>query len=358
VPQQQSATVVPVGGLSYVWDDAPLTAVASWLYREAGVGLVWPGTLDAVRVSGGIVAANVEDYMAALGRRVGARPCLYGSTWALDVTGEGAETRVRIPARPLLESETAALAAQYGVSVQRVGAGWIVSGKQLDVREACEALGSAVTMSYVVEVLVLSLGQGEDSEAWIRQEFGGSLGLTLTDAGIGQVRAVSLDVVGQCYRDATGEDVVYRPTLAALLGQESRYTAVRTIPVAKTAVSDAGTVTVTGYDEVQVGTTISVTVLQDTVDGVLVKLDWQRGELVGESGDYPTSDTYGLQGVYLLPVNIGVALSQVESSSNSRSRYLVGFARKSRRDRYLLALRVTRGDVLVDRSGEPVSGDR
>jgi len=270
--------------------DASLADLGAWL-GERGLGLVFAESLGEVRITGDFVEVPVSEVVYWLGRRVGQEVARVGQTvW---IGAVEAEDRATYVSRWEGDPETAvplvsAVLSEKGRCVVGEGVVVVVDSRRVidrvvSVVQEIRAAGHPV---WVVQLAYLRFGGQSSRSVGVEVSASGTVAASLLE-GADVVRDVTLSGVVRAAESREGSAVVSCPAMVLLEGVEGAWSDGMRVPVAQKTVSDAGTVSVTGYEVIEVGTSFKLRVYGVGGGRGRVSIVARVGQLGGYVADYP-----------------------------------------------------------------------
>jgi hypothetical protein len=163
------------------------------------------------------------------------------------------------------------------------------------VRSVLDALNAAGRDVWVVQLAFLRWANSEGIGGGVDLSATGSVAVALADGGTGGVgHDVTLSGLVSAYQRDESRTVEALPCFVLADGQEGTWSDGEVVSVPRKSVSESGTVTVVGYDQINVGADYRVTVFGLTSSRAELLLSLRVGSVVGFVGDYPSM----VEGVY------------------------------------------------------------
>ncbi len=239
--------------------------------RQAGVSVVASSKFDAMTVDVELVAVPVSEALQAIARRVGGQVARVGSVFYLgELRPEDRGILVRACSRlsrDELVTWCAALVSEAGRSAVTAD-GVMVLADRVEVLErvsrALDDLEAAPAESWVCQLYIVGISEAKALQFGLDVVPTAQLSASsLSSSGAAAVnswRALFSAKGALTWTSSdSGVSLVAEPTFVLVDGLKGNYHRGVTIPVAKKTVSPEGTVSVSGYDQVETGFTAAVT---------------------------------------------------------------------------------------------------
>lgn len=298
--------------------DMPLVQFLRWVADEGGVSVVADLSLDNKPVSVEVDDVPVSQVLSATARRLGVSLTRTGSVFYLGTVQ--AQDR-GILARKVGRLDSDQLTDAIGVLLTNNGKvtvmpdGLVLVGDSLEVLERVndmlDSIERAPLDSWVVQMLVFSITESASRD----------LGLDLTptlelSAALSNVEDVmtgvdvtaAVDGLLRASQSIDGATVEARPLFLLVDGTTSRHTNAESIPIPQRAITESGAVATTGFETVEVGFIVQVTIREVGNSRAMLDVSVDHKEVVGfvESAPISRGQTFETKamiqsgGVYLL----------------------------------------------------------
>ena len=305
----------------------PLSAVLRILADEYGVSVIVEEGLDERPVTMDLDQVPVSAVMESLGRRYGADAVQRAGLWYLGQVDQRDRalmvTRLgRYSVEQGLDLVKVMLSESGDVVVTPSGTAIIADqpGVLRQVSDALEELSAVRVPTWVVQLYLVSLDVGKT------REFGFDVDQALSVSGQFHRGSFSSDHQGllsgslsallRLGREQSAAHIETRPLLVLRSGERSQIRQGLDIPVPRRSVSDQGTVTVVGYDMIETGLALDVSLAEIDEKQASIRIHVSSSDVVALVGDeVPQVSTAQLH-TSLDVVSGGVYLAgQVERSS-------------------------------------------
>lgn len=294
----------------------PLRVLLQRLAADHGISVVVEERYDESPITVAVQDVPVDDLLAALARRIGCTVSRVGETYYLGailpqdravmvrrVTGMDAMT-----AKEVLGVYT----SEYG-RLAITPQGVAVAGDRMEVISRMSAMLDQVEAvrvdSWMVQLYVFSMSENYTRDLGIEGATTIDLAGTLTSAGAASgLASAALKALVRASFQSDSIRLATSPLFVLVEGQTAELDDGQTIPIPKRAVSDQGTVTTTGYELIQTGLTVKVSV-RPAADGLgLLTLDYSSNQISRYVESAPVTDGVAIRttsqvepdGVYLL----------------------------------------------------------
>jgi type II secretory pathway component GspD/PulD (secretin) len=256
--------------------DMPLNSFLRWISDEAQVSVICETSLDTMPVTLDVVGQGVSDILGAVARRLGVQVTRTGHLFFIgSLRPEDRGVLVRTVKR--LNGEELQLAVQNLLSENGRAScytdGLVVVGDTVQVlqkvNELLDGIDSAPCNSWVVQLFVINYSNSLDSSFGIDTNMEAELAAVLSKTSASAINSsASLNGLFSAVIKAEKENktvsMIAKPLFVLVDGGQAQFNCGEKIPVAKRAVSDAGTTTTSGFDYIQTGLTFSVMIREST----------------------------------------------------------------------------------------------
>lgn len=297
----------------------PMVAFLRYVAQEAGVTIVCAEDLDKRNVSLEIKGESCESVLGLLGRRVGADVVRSGDVFYLgQLRTEDRALLIRV-VRGLDKDQ---IAGALGVFLSETGRmqvqpdGLVILGDKasviLRVSELLDRLESVGHPCWVVQYYLISITDSAGVDVGLDTTQAASIAVTIANASsaIGMTTKVdaAFQAVLRATRDVQGVEMAASPLFLMLDGGKAMVQSGQDIPIAQRTVSDAGTVTTTGYTSIKVGLGVSAEIREMSERSIQICTLVDMSELAGYVGEAPITRANRFEsravleagGVYLL----------------------------------------------------------
>lgn len=181
--------------------------------------------------------------------------------------------------------------------------------------------GWQVVVRYVVVSEGLRREAGVDVAVAGRADasIGGSVGASSVEDGVSLGGRLTASLIATALERQRGARLLREGTLFVLEGRDARFSSGQVVPVPRRTVSDQGTVTVTGYDNVETGFILAVAARRAS-DGVLLDLKPEVSTIIGYVEGAPIRSRSQVESTLVVPDGGSVVLTGFESSDVSDER--------------------------------------
>jgi len=291
------------------------------LSAQYGASVAWSEGVDKRLVSAEFQSVPLEDVFSSLARRFECEVTRVGNMWYVG-TLKAADRAFFVRKMRRLDADGLVRAAQVVMSeagrIQSFPDGLVVCSDRVEVLQRVsgvfDAVESARSDAWVCQLYLVSLSKTATKDLGVDTTALLDLSYTLAKASLtrsprnGLHLASSLDLV--LHATATRSDVslVARPLFVLGDGESGAFTSGTKVPIPRKTVSDQGTVTTSGYDYVQSGTTAKVKLREYGQDSVRLEVNVTLGSITGyvqeapiqQNDDFNTVAVLSSDGVYLL----------------------------------------------------------
>jgi type II secretory pathway component GspD/PulD (secretin) len=302
--------------LSVVADSMRVGDFARLVATEAEVSVVVEESLDDRTVSIEIRDEPIDVVIGYVARRLGVEMSRAGNLYFLGAVkpeDKGVLVRrvSRLPADQVKQA-IATLATEASNMVVDVDGLCVVSDRievLRRVHDMIDAINSAQNRTWVVQLYLVGLSQRAVDDLGVQFDPRLSLGATLSVPGsTGLTMEAALDAVLQYEQVRSDVDTVASPTFVLRDGVASRVFVGDRIPVPRRAISDQGTSTVQGFDQVEAGLSIECEVREAGTLEAILRLAIERSRIKGfvegspavGTENFETQAVVGRSGVYML----------------------------------------------------------
>lgn len=264
--------------------DMPLTEFLRWLSNETGISVVCAETIDTRPVTVDIVKQGVDGILSVVARRLGVQVTRTANVYYIgDLRIEDKGVLVRRVSRltgPEIIESIMTLLSENG-RVAGYDDGLVIVGDKVEilqrVAELIEGVENAPSDSWFVQVFLLSFHNDN------LLSFGVDLSL---DAAY-QKGLFSQDIIKDGFLSAAISasqeeklvSLISNPFFVMADGSTAFYVSGQNVPIPKKAVSDAGTITTTGYEYQQTGLQFKLSLRQVQQDKAFISLYFESSAI-------------------------------------------------------------------------------
>ena len=285
--------------------------------QRSGVSIVVEEAIDERIVSLDVRDQPVNDVLAAVSRRVGVQVSRTGDLYFVGSLRPEDKGVLVVPVgrldRESVLSAVGTLTSEHGRATCDVD-GLLVLGDRVEVLQRVSELvgriNAAAGTTWVVQLYVVGLSESAVDDLGVN--FAPAANVALAFASGGSVEATinlnaALDAIFSYEQSGGDLATLAAPTFLVRNGVEGHTFVGETVPVARRTTSSEGTVTTEGFDQIDVGLDIKVTV-RESGPGALLVAAVDRSRIAGyvEGAPRTTSEQFSSEafvksgGVYLL----------------------------------------------------------
>ena len=357
--------------LTFTCKDLPFSQFAQWFVRSTGFSLVGAESLDKVNLSLSFKNQSINSVLQIISRRYGVAVTRHGDIYYLGpITPSDRGLLVKKVSRLDSDQLKHAIAVQLSDIGRQITYpdGLVVVGDRVEVLDRVNKLltsiESAPTDVWVVQLYLISISDSASTDLGLDVTPSADLSLNFAVASRGILDdstkfIVELDSslrnILHASRTVSGVKMVAEPLFLLLDGETGKFSNGKNVPVPKKTVSNEGTVTTSGFDIVETGQQMAVSVRQVGKDSARVDVDINISDIVGYVEDAPITDTRSYKGVSV--ASSGGVYLVGSLSSDSRMSALQGafssyFQKQNRKDIIQIWLRCYRvaGSVNVKKT--------
>jgi hypothetical protein len=314
----QEKTTADAGGkrISVVSEAMTVGDFARLIATEADVSVVVEEALDPRLVSVDVRNETVDSVLGIVARRLGVEMSRSGSLYFLGaIKPEDKAVLVRRVTRLKADQIRQAIATVATESANTVvdDDGLCIVSDRIEVlrrvHEMIDAINAAATRTWVVQVYLVGLSRRAVDDLGIQLDPSLRVGAAVNLPGQSGISLeAALDAVLQYEQLRSDVLTLASPTFVVRDGVPSRVFVGDTIPVPRRAISDAGTSTVQGFDQVEAGLSVECEVREAGSAEAILRLAIERSRIKGTvegapikgSENFDTSAVVGRRGVYML----------------------------------------------------------
>ena len=277
----------------------PLEAFLREVSNQAGVSIVAEERLDKLPVTLDVIDQQVSDVLGMVGRRMGVQVSRTGSLYFLGTLRPEDKgvlvRRVRRLSEKEINDAVQVLLSEFG-RVRAYADGLVVVGDRVEVlqrvQELIDGIENAPAVSWVVQMHVVTITDSDLKELGLEVEPAAELAYTFSAASGGSVVGgvsdetaaklkAGLSGVLKVAREKGRSNVLAEPVFVLLDGGQAKYSKGQRVPIPKRVVSDQGTITTAGYDEVQTGFEMSINLREISADDARVTVEVKQSDISG-----------------------------------------------------------------------------
>jgi type II secretory pathway component GspD/PulD (secretin) len=262
----------------------PLTEFLRWLSNETGISVVCAESIDTRPVTVDIVKQGVDGILSVVARRLGVQVTRTANVYYIgDLRIEDKGVLVRRVSRltgPEIIESIMTLLSENG-RVAGYDDGLVIVGDKVEilqrVAELIEGVENAPSDSWFVQVFLLSFHNDNLL----------SYGIDLSLDATYQKGLFSQDIIKDGFLSAAISasqeeklvSLVSNPFFVMADGSTAMYVSGQNVPIPKKAVSDAGTITTTGYEYQQTGLQFKLSLRQVQQDKAFISLYFESSAI-------------------------------------------------------------------------------
>lgn len=317
--------------VSVLAEAQPFEQVISDVASQCGLSVVCPEGLGKVTVS--LEDADGERAIRELCRQVNAAVRLDGTMLVFQKGSSRGDTfgvwyRGQDEAAALVDVGHVVLGKD--ANIKAIGERVVVSGAREDVERMSQVLthlAAAASDTWMLDISVVSVSRNVRREAGLDWSVAGSLKAG-ADASAGRLfapgpvfgarAAASVGVLARCVEEGREAHALSNGSLLVVEGKKARFQQGESIPVPQRTVSPEGTVTVTGYNNVQTGFSLDVEAWRNG-GGVTLHLTPRLSGVNGYNGEQPIVSERSVDSTVTVRSGEWVVVSGLEEGAFSRS---------------------------------------
>lgn len=332
-----------------------LTDFAFWLSRKTGKGLVYSEDLDNKTITADLINCSLPDLMEFVSRRLGVSVRLQGSTYYL---GQLRDTDRSFYIRKVysypsdqIQGFISTVSGYSGRCYCSPDGVLVVSDNSAvitQVQSVIDSLEDLPVASWVVQFYVVQFHDDASFSAGFDGLSSGDLSLLLTKgAGLTfDYHDLGLKLSAVLAGRATGSAVLASPLFVLRDGKKATWSDGSEVPVPNKTVSDAGTVTTSGYSRIKTGLGLTVS-LRESVQGALIDFELTDSSITSYIEYAPVLTLTELSSCFsLVNSNYVLAGELLRRTDGSGVTQLFSFEKKKQRSRVLVFARGYRSDLL------------
>ena len=275
----------------------PLSLFTRILSDKFGVGMVYSETLADKTISGEFKNSDLQSLLNVIARQLQVDIVRVGNTFfigSLRPEDRGVYVRRVIGySASELTGIVQALLSQQGKCNVTSDSVVVVADHETVLRrvaEMVEYLDSVETGSWIVQLYFVSLRKDALIEAGLNTTSSGRISYNLSNSTI-NLDDFKLDGLFSFSMGSSYADVFASPMLLVLDGTSAKWQDGQRIPIPRKTVSDYGTVTTTGYDYVDTGFIVDLTVKQGRKGAANVNITVSLSDVKGYIEEAPITAT-------------------------------------------------------------------
>ncbi len=289
--------------LTYRVESMPLAMFLRQLSADSGLSVVWSENLDDTTISLSVAAIPARDVLTVVARRLGVQMAYYGNLYylgSLQKTDRASYvTKVNRIKQKDIEELLKGLKSDIGnVTVLTDGTVLMMDNTEYIIKadRVLSSLQNIEVTSWFVQLYLAGYSNTEGKDVGLETTDDINLAASLVDGNFGA--DLTIDIMSQFKAELSRSNVsiVASPLLVLVDGSSSTVKNVETVPVPEYTTSSEGTVTVSGYEEIESGFVLTVDV-RDWGDGrANLSYDVNIGEITGYVDNYPIVTSNELAG--------------------------------------------------------------
>lgn len=271
-----SASSIPrLPSLSLSANRMPFSVFARVLSDTFNVGVVCSESLFDKRITAEFKETSLSDVLNVVSRQLDTELVKVGNTFyigKLRAADRGILVRkvLGFPNKDLLSACKGVLSDKGKVSV--VGAGIVaatdIGSVLVRISELLDYLSSCDSPVWIVQLAFLTINREILLEGGLKVSTSGTISYNVSDSEF-QLKDINIDGLINAAMSSSFADVHSCPMLLVREGSESVWKYGKRVPVPKKTISDAGTVSTTDFNYIDVGFEVKVKVLRSRAGGIL-----------------------------------------------------------------------------------------
>lgn len=311
----------------------PLTEFLWWLSNESGISVVCAKNIDSDPVTIDIVNQGVDGVLSVVARRLGVQVTRTNNVYylgPLSPEDRGVLVRrvSRLKGEQLVNSVTCLL-SEHG-RVTGYDDGLVIVGDKVEIlqriSELIEGIETAPSDSWVVQLFLFSFHNEKLLEYGVDLSLDANLSIGVL--GNADVKSGYLNAVLNATQDDKLVTLLSNPLFVLADGSQFSYVSGQNVPIAKKVVSDAGTVSTTGYDYQQTGLQFQVSLRQVQQSKASLHLIFESSTIVDYVESAPVTSTERFESSVNLRSGQTYLVGSIKSQQQSDR--VVGFFRQSK----------------------------
>jgi type II secretory pathway component GspD/PulD (secretin) len=302
--------------------DMPLTEFLRWLSNATGISVVCAESIDTRPVTVDIVQQGVDGILSVVARRLGVQVTRTATVYylgALSPEDRGILVRrvSRLSGQQLNESITTLL-SEHG-RVAGYDDGLVIVGDKVEilqrVSELIEGVENAPADSWFVQVYLLSFHDDELLHYGVDLSLDASLEAGFL--GAESVKGGFLTAALTASQDSKLVTLLSSPFFVVADGSMASYVSGQNVPIPRKAVSDAGTVTTTGYDYQQTGLQFRVSLRQIQSGKASIALYFESSTIVDYIEAAPIALTEKFEAALYVQSSLPYLVGSIKTRQNA-----------------------------------------
>ena len=311
----------------------PLTEFLRWLSNETGISVVCAKTLDNEPVTVDIVDQGVDGVLSVVARRLGVQVTRTSNVYyigQLSPEDRGVLVRrvSRLKGQQLVDSVTCLLSENGRVT--GYDDGLVVVGDKVEilqrVAELFDGIEQAPSDAWFIQFFLFSFHNENLLEYGVDLSLDASMSVGAFDAA--DVSSGFLTAALKASQDDKLVSLVSNPFFVLADGYEAGYVSGQNVPIPKKTVSDAGTVTTTGYDYQQTGLQFQLALRQVQSGKASLYFAFESSTIVDYIEAAPITLTEKFDSTFNLKANQPYLVGSVKTSQQSDR--VVGFFKQTK----------------------------
>lgn len=306
----------------------PLTEFLRWLSNETGISVVCAKSLDNEPVTVDIVSQGVDGVLSVVARRLGVQVTRTSNVYyigQLSAEDRGVLVRrvSRLKGQELVDSVTCLLSENGRVT--GYDDGLVVVGDKVEilqrVAELFDGIEQAPSDAWFIQFFLFSFHNENLLQYGVDLSIDASLSVDLFDNS--DMNTGFLTAALKASQDDKLVTLVSNPFFVLADGYEAGYVSGQNVPIPKKTVSDAGTITTTGYDYQQTGLQFAVRLRQVQSGKAALYFNFESSTIVDYIEAAPITLTEKFDSTFNLQSNQPYLVGSVKTSQQSDR--VVGF---------------------------------
>ena len=311
----------------------PLTEFLRWLSNETGISVVCAKTLDSEPVTVDIVSQGVDGVLSVVARRLGVQVTRTNNVYYIgQLSAEDRGVLVqrvsRLKGQQLIDSVTCLLSENGRVT--GYDDGLAVVGDKVEilqrVAELFDGIEQAPCDAWFIQFFLFSFHNENLLEYGVDLSLDASLAVRIFDGA--DVKSGFLTAALKASHDDKLVTLVSNPFFVLADGYNAGYVSGQNVPIPKKTVSDAGTITTTGYDYQQTGLQFAVSLRQIQNSKASLSFTFESSTIVDYIEAAPITLTEKFDSTFNIKTNQPYLVGSVKTSQQSDR--IVGFLNQTK----------------------------
>ncbi|QQE10822.1 hypothetical protein JD969_15125 [Planctomycetota bacterium] len=306
--------------VTYSCDDMPFSMFARFVSDTTGVSIIADVSLYEKRIDLDVVGVELDELLSNVARALGTEITRSGNLYFV---GELRPEDRAVMVRKVVRLKRDELRQAVGLMLSDNGKaatyddGLVVVADKIQVitriQQMLQSIEVAEIDTWVVQLYLISVGDRQESEVGVDlkpvADMSFAFATASADVYSGVKMLTSLQAILKATREIEDMSVVAQPLFVLTDGKSSKIRDAQDIPVPKKAITDAGTVSTTGYENVSVGLEVETTVRDVGERRAMLDVKVELSDLVGyvdqiapikKTQNYETSLVINSGGVYMI----------------------------------------------------------